>query len=348
MDMTTQFPSTDWAACSPDAQGIDPGRLAEALEYLDAEARGCGADETVVIRNGYLIWKGPEVDRVHSINSGTKTFTTTVLGLLCQDGKLSLDARAVEYVPAIADRYPSYSEITLEHLATMTSGYDGEKGELTETQPWGDPERYLEPSEPLFPAGSAYKYHDPGVHLLGYILTEVAGEPLSDFYRRRIGAPIGFTDWTWTDYGVVDGILYNNPSGIYEGGIHTSARQLARHGLLYLNRGSWAGAQLLDPAWVDLATANRVPTSLDTQWFDLRGHYGIMWWTNGVDANGKRPWPSAPEQTYAAVGAGRNYCFVIPEWQMVVVRMDGSESIGRNRSDAVLDEFLGGIGAAFV
>ena len=344
--MKTHFPSTDWTECRPEEQDLDSGRLTEALDYLAAEARGCGADETVIIRNGCLISKGSEVDRVHSINSGTKTFTTTVLGLLCGDGRLELGDTIAEYVPAIAEAYPEYAEITLAHLATMTSGYDGEFGELTDAQPWGDPERYLEPTTPLFPAGSAYKYHDAAVHLLGTILTQVGGESLAEIYRRRIGDPIGFTDWAWTDYGLVDGILTNNPSGIYEGGIHTSARQMARHGLLYLNRGRWGGTQLIDSGWVDLATTNQVPTSLDTQWFDLRGRYGFMWWTNGIGPNGRRPWPSAPERTYTSHGAGRNYCFVIPEWQMVVVRMDGSVSIDRNRDDAVWDGFLGRIAVA--
>ena len=100
------------------------------------------------------------------------------------------------------------------------------------------------------------------------------------------------------------------------------------------------------PTWVDLATTNQVPVSLDTQWFDLRGHYGYMWWTNGVGATGHRPWPSAPDRTYASVGAGRNYCFVVPEWRMVVVRMESSVSIGRNRSDPVWDGFLARLGEA--
>ena len=70
------------------------------------------------------------------------------------------------------------------------------------------------------------------------------------------------SDWTWTDYGLVDGVVMVNPSGIYQGGIHTTARQMARYGYLYLNRGNWKGRQLIDASWVDLATANRVPASL--------------------------------------------------------------------------------------
>ena len=343
---SSTFPGTDWETASPQSVGLDPDGLKRALDYLAREAGGCGVDETVVIRDGNLVWEGSRTDRVHSIDSGTKTFTTTVLGLLCQDGKLKPGDSIANHVPAIVDKYPEYADITLAHLGTMTSGYDGERGEPTDERPWGNPEQYLDPATPLFPAGSAYKYHDPGVHLLGHILTQVSGQSLADTYRQRIADAIGMAGWHWADYGIVDGILYNNPSGIYHGGVHISARQMARHGLLHLNRGNWNGRQLIDSAWVDLATTNQVPVSLDTQWFDLRGHYGYMWWTNGVDATGHRPWPSAPDRTYTSVGASRNYCFVIPEWRMVVVRMEDSTPIRRGRTDTVLDGFFERLGGS--
>ena len=46
-----------------------------------------------------------------------------------------------------------------------------------------------------------------------------------------------------------------------------------------------------------------------------------MWWTNGIDIDGNRRWPSAPPKTYTLIGNGQNYCFVVPEWNMVIVRM---------------------------
>jgi CubicO group peptidase (beta-lactamase class C family) len=202
----------------------------------------------------------------------------------------------------------------------------------------------LTPLPPLFAPGSSYKYHDPAVHLLGYILTQVAGESLKSIFKRKIADPIGMTNWDWTDYGIKDKIVFNNPSGIYGGGILITAKELARFGLLYLNRGDWDGKRLIDPNWVNQATSTQVPVSMKTKYFDLTGRYGFMWWTNGHrmngDGDGCLPWPSAPPMTYAAHGAGRNFCFVIPEWNMVIVRMDNSFRIARTKQDKLWNRFF--------
>jgi hypothetical protein len=59
-------------------------------------------------------------------------------------------------------------------------------------------------------------------------------------------------------------------------------------------------------------------------------------------ADGRRPWPSAPSKTYTAHGRGCNFCFVIPEWSMVVVRM-GTVPVSTGniaKGDRLCDEFF--------
>ena len=67
-----------------------------------------------------MVWAGPGIDKVHGVWSATKSFTSTVLGLLIDDGKATLDTPAKDYVPAMAAAYPG---VTLQHFTTMTSGY---------------------------------------------------------------------------------------------------------------------------------------------------------------------------------------------------------------------------------
>jgi len=342
------FPDADWQETTPEEQGVDSVKLNAAMDYFGKTYGGAGVSETVIIRNGYMIWKGNRIDEVHTIHSCTKTFTSTVLGLLIDDGKCSLDDLAVKYVPDLADTYPEYARISLRHLASMTSGYDGERGEKTEEKPWGDERKYLNPVKPLFAPGTAYKYHDAAVHLLGSIITRIAGEPMEDVFRRRIADPIGLKRWKWIDLGVVDGILFNSPSGIYLGGIHISAREMARYGYLYLNRGKWNGKQLISTDWVDQATVNHVPASFRALSGGGSGRYGFFWWTNGVKADGNRPWPSAPPGTYAARGGSSNYCYVIPEWNMVIVRLESAPRLSFRNSDSALDIFFGMVADAFV
>jgi CubicO group peptidase (beta-lactamase class C family) len=324
------FPVDTWQRATSQSQGIDPTILHKALNYLHINSNGVGTSEMVIVRNGYLIWEGPDSNNVHEIYSCTKTFTSTVLGLLVTEGILNTDDYATKYLPSLDAQYSEYAKIKLSHLVTMTSGYNnimGDGWKFYETDRSKHHEHvlsYITPGPPLFPAGTSFKYHDPAVHILGYILTKTAGESLEQMFRTRIANKIGIKQFTWTNYGFRDGILFNNPAGTpgsNQGGIHSCARDLARYGLLYLNEGNWNGKQIINPSFIKKATSTQVPAEMKTKYFDLTGRYGFFWWTNGKKADGTRPWPSAPAKTFAAHGAGRNFIFVIPEWSLVIVRL---------------------------
>ena len=116
----TIFPAEKWEEATPASQGVDPEKLKAAVDLL---ARTVGTDtakELVIIRNGRLIWKGDDIDKRHGVWSATKSFTSTVLGLLISDGKCTLDTRLAEVLPEMKTHYPN---VTLRHLTTMTSGY---------------------------------------------------------------------------------------------------------------------------------------------------------------------------------------------------------------------------------
>jgi CubicO group peptidase (beta-lactamase class C family) len=322
---STVFPGRDWAEAAPESQGVEGAKLKAAVAWLDTHAGPDGAKELVIIRNGYLIWKGPNADARHKIFSCSKVFTSTVLGLLVDDGKCRLDDRAIQFLPSLDDQHPAYARITLRHLASMSGGYRGVVRDVSPEQPWGDPLGYLLPQSPRYEAGAACAYHDHDVFLLGHILTRLAQQPLKEVFQRRIADPIGMTRWDWGVAGPLDnGMALNNAAGTpaKNPGIQTTALDLARLGHLYLKRGNWNGKPLLSAAFVDQATTNQVPTSrAHATGADPGGHYGLYWWTNGRQRNGQPVWPAAPPRTYAARGASANSCFVVPEWNMVIVRL---------------------------
>jgi CubicO group peptidase (beta-lactamase class C family) len=101
--------------------------------------------ELVIVRSGSLIWAGPHADACHPIWSCAKTFTSTVLGLCVEEGRCTLDTRAVEREVRLADSFPLYSRIQLPHLASMCGGYRSEVKDVREDQPWGDPMAFLNP-----------------------------------------------------------------------------------------------------------------------------------------------------------------------------------------------------------
>ncbi|KPK37639.1 MAG: hypothetical protein AMJ65_14145 [Phycisphaerae bacterium SG8_4] len=343
------FPGEDWQQVKPEAQGLDSAKLEQAISYLENNSGSDGVKELVIIRNGCMIWNGPNIDKMHGVWSLTKSFTSTVLGLLIDDDKATLDTLAKDYVPSMAS---SYYEVTLRHFTTMTSGYYAVGDKTTGSYKHGPSPTPFEPAaRPLFqPPGSRYAYWDSAMNQFANVLTRIADEPIESLLKRRIADPIGMNaaKWNWGDFGEVDGIVVNGGSGNGNKHMFISARELARFGHLFLNRGRWKDKQLISAAWVEAATKAHVPASMpleDLSGADGRGTYGYNWWANGIKADGKRKWPGAPVGTYAASGYNNNDMFVIGEWNMVIVRL-GLDQRDFPITDAIYDRFLEKVGGA--
>ena len=342
------FPAKQWEEATPESQSLDSDRLAFAVAYLREQAGSDGVDELIIIRNGRLVWQGDNIDKVHGVWSCTKCFTSTVLGLLIEDGKCSLDTAAKALMPELATNYP---DVTLRHFATMTSGYRAVGDEPRGSYRHGPSATPFIPSEqPLFtPPGSRFAYWDSAMNLFSLLLTKAAGEPLEVLFKRRIADPIGMNPkaWNWGDYATVDGCVVNGGAGNASKHIMISARELARFGHLFLNQGRWNGRQLVNSAWIGAATSVQVPKEIPwaqpESLIDGRGCYGFNWWVNGVSVNGETLWPKAPPTTFAASGHNNNKLFVVPEWSMVIVRMGLDEKDGKI-SNAAWSEFLGLVG----
>jgi CubicO group peptidase (beta-lactamase class C family) len=338
------FPGATWEEATPQSQGIDPEKLKRAIAHLEAHTGKDGARELVIIKNGRLIWKGDNIDHVHGIWSCTKSFTSTVLGLLIEDGKCALDTRAAFVLPVMREHYP---KVTLRHFTTMTSGYRAVGDETTGSYTHGPSATPFQPNaEPLFVPGTAYAYWDSAMNQIGNVLTRLAGEPLDALFKRRIADPIGMkpSAWKWGDFGVVDGLRVNGGSGNAGKHVQISARELARLGHLFLNKGRWNERQLIPEEWIREATSVQVPAATTNAWtksgINGPGQYGFNWWRNARGPDGQMLWPGAPADAFGASGHNNNKMFVIPSWRMVIVRL-GLDQGDRKWTDAEQGEFLG-------
>jgi CubicO group peptidase (beta-lactamase class C family) len=349
----TAFPDAAWEERSPASQGLDEAKLRAAVDYLQANSGRDGVRELIIVRHGYVVWRGDNIDHAHGVWSLTKSFTSTVLGLLVDEDRVSLDTRAADYVPELRAVYPG---VTLRHFTTMTSGYRAVGDEPKGTYLHGPSSSpFLPGPESLFaPPGSQYAYWDSAMNEFGLVLTRIAGESMRNYLQRKLAGPIGLAAgaWRWGVLAEVDGVEVNGGSGNAGKHVMISARELARFGLLFLNRGCWDGRQLISADWVDAATSTQVPVETPLAQpeseIDGRGVYGFNWWCNGLGADGMRKWPGAPEVTFAASGFNNNDLFVIPEWNMVVVRLGLDEQTDGKITDATYGAFLARLGAAII
>jgi len=331
------FPVADWETKEPIEVGIDAAKMQEALDYL-AENSGPNKNrELLIIRNGYAIFSGENVDSTHNIYSCSKVFTSTVLGVMTQKGKISPDSIASAYEPLLKEYYP---EVTFRHFTTMTSGYSAEgdtRWKSANSSDWSWTP--YSPDKPLFAPGSAYAYWDEAQMMFGRCLTKVLKEPMHDYLKREVTDKIGMGEWSWLTEGDADGVEINNGCNY----VHLNAKQFARFGWLFLNKGNWNGEQVISPAWIEEATRVQVPENIPVANTDRSsmigpGCYGYNWWINGKLANGELKLPGAPGDCYFATGLKNNKCIVIPGWNMVVVRLglDGNP----DDEDKVYGHFL--------
>ncbi len=195
-------------AASPEAGGFRPGALDEVGRLLDDfVARGAFPGGVVAVgRLGQLAYLRPfghltyepgspaaTTDTLYDLASLTKVVATTTMAMiLAGEGKLSLDEPVADFLPRF--RGAGKERVTVRHLLTHSSGIDWWAPLYKDIQ---GPRAYRERIEAMdlvTPPGSAEKYSDLGVILLGEILERVSGQSLEDFEQRRLFAPLGMND----------------------------------------------------------------------------------------------------------------------------------------------------------
>jgi CubicO group peptidase (beta-lactamase class C family) len=104
-------------------------------------------------------------------------------------------------------------------------------------------------------------------------------------------------------------------------GFATSARDLARFGLMTLAKGKWDGKTILaDQNYLKQATTTSQK---------LNPFYGYLWWVNRNASNKALRLPTAPADMFSANGALNRRCFVVPSRQLVVIRLGDQPAANR-------------------
>lgn len=144
------------------------------------------------------------------IGSITKTFVARVILQLADEGKVSLDRPATEYVDLpILRRIPNAGTATLRQLLNHQSGVPtwefqrdwiprGRGREMELGRIWGKTETLEYCTEDLLPAtgapGERYSYSNTNYTLLGLVIEAVTGNDAAVEIRRRILEPLGLRD----------------------------------------------------------------------------------------------------------------------------------------------------------
>lgn len=235
--------------------------------------------------------------------SMTKSVLSTVYGIMQHLGKINVKNKA----PVAAWQNDDRKEITIHNLLQMNSGLEWDENyeeisDVTKMLFLEEDMTKTQLQKPLVALpNSAWNYSSGTSNLLSGILREQLGSQQAylDFWYRELIDKIGMSSMT----------IETDLTGHYVGSSYAWAtpRDWGKLGLLYLHRGNWNGLQLFNPKWTDYITE---PTP------NSNGSYGAHFWLN---ANGR--FKDLPRNMFYADGYQGQFVFVIPDKQLVLVRM---------------------------
>lgn len=304
----------DWESSTPAGQGLDPGLVSELyVEAADLD----GLLGLLVIKDGRLIaeryYGQGGVERKNLLQSATKSVTSALVGIALDRGCLeSLDQRMLDFFPDQADRVsdPRKREITLRQMLQMRAGFPWEE---TDSTYWnalltGDYLPLVEDLPLSADPGTTFQYSNLTSHWLGVVVARACGTDLRSFAEQHLFTPLSIEAGRWTQDR--DGYF------IALGELHLTARDAARFGQLYLDRGQYRGGRVLPSDWV-AESLEPYSRSLDSggvhQGSVGRYHrdvgYGYQWWSARA---GDHPFDFA-------WGHGGQFIVVLDELDMVIV-----------------------------
>jgi CubicO group peptidase (beta-lactamase class C family) len=270
--------------------------LFRALERSPAELRGL-----VLVRHGKVAAKrfwAPygEQDPVW-VYSLSKSFCSTAVGFAVQEGLLRTDERVLSFFPeydsAAADE--NCRAMRVRDLLTMRTGHELDTtAAVIQAPDWAEaffklPVKYQ--------PGTHFVYNSGASYMLSAIVQKRCGLPIAEYLKPRLFDPLGFGPVFWD----------RSPQGVNTGGwgFMAALEDIAKFGLLYLNRGRLRGKQILNESWVDEASLPHADNSITGGPADWSRGYGYQFWRSRYGFRGD--------------GAFGQYCLILPEFDAVLV-----------------------------
>jgi len=305
--------------------------LEAAADY--SEARGGSA--VLVMYRGQIIFEeyqnGADENTATHIHSATKGFWSSMLAAAMEDGLVTgYDEIVADTITEWQDQneHPGKAEITVGHLASLSSGLSQDVDQIQGLNAQ-EPDIYQYVVDELdmnWRAGAKFQYGPSHYYAFGEFLSrkleanEQDPDPLS-YLMGRILDPIGvdYDYWERDDAG--------NPH--IPNGCNITPRNWVRYGRFILQNGQWDGVPVVDE--------DRMK-SLRTVDGPNPGHARFLW-SNGQGGYGVTPTQVAPEGSpggfifhdgycdiVAALGAGKNRMYIIPQLDAVVLRQTTREA----------------------
>ena len=308
------WPTTGWETATPVSQGMDSAKLDIAHQFAQKDPF---SRALLVIKDGYLVhesyYGSGGIDSSTNLWSCTKSVASALVGVLWDQQDISSTEL---FMADLLPQYPEFNEIKLQHVLTHTTGLSwAEEGPLWVEWIFSDDwvTHALERGHIRAP-GERFYYSSGNTHFLSALVYHRLGPPgqlakehLFDpmgIQFNPLEAPITYTNWSQYITPLPQS-WRQDPQGIEcaSFSLYLTARDMAKFGFLYLNRGRWEDRQLLSEDWVLRSTRDH-----ETNIYG-RYSYGYQWYLTKV----------AGPPAFLARGFGGQIIGVVPSLDLVVV-----------------------------
>ena len=267
----------------------------------------------LILRHGKILldeyFNGHKVEDANALYSCTKSVFSTIYGIAQDQGLLSLDQKIYDLYPDYRSKAgwsPEKDAITVGMLLSMTSGLD-----CNDAGPWGsscgvamaptsDWVAFCFGLPLIHPPGKFWMYNGTSLSLLSNLIAKKSGMSFSQFARKYLLEPLGIPGDTW--------VTGPNEVPKVDTGLFWKSRDMAKLGLLFMNKGKWEGKQIVSEAWVKAATTAHAPPGTA-----FSHNYGYLWHIKGM------MWKGQLVSVFFANGYQGQAIFVSPDADLICV-----------------------------
>ena len=333
-DMGAAAVVTDPLTLTPTSK--DDAALESALDAAFAETLEGGRNTlaVIVMHRGKIVaerYGGPVTPETPMQGwSMNKSLMATFIGRQIDQSHVQLSDSVVTALRAAgagdATGAKVHPDLTLRHLLSMTTGFDFSEryfpgDDVTDmlyrqAGMW----RSAPDTGHAFPPGEQWAYSSGDINTASLMWQQsLQGEPYPDWIHTHFSIPLAMDEI----------VLEPDASGVQVGSSYAylTPRDWARMGQLWLD--AWHGrSEVISAAWQRLAVTPGTGKGGEI--------YGLGFWLNTQN----RAFPSAPENTFHAGGNSGQFVVVMPERELVVVRLGLTLNESRADMDALLADVL--------
>jgi len=265
----------------------------------------------LIIRNDTIqyekYFKGYDNHSIVPSFSMAKSVTSILIGCAIDEGLIkSVDEPITNYIPEL--RKNGFDKVTIKHVLQMTSGI---KFNESYTNPFGDAASFyyglnlrkqIEKMNLKSEPGKTFEYVSGNTQLLGLILERsLKGKSITSYLQEKLWTPLEMEyDASWS--------IDRKRNGLEKTFccLNARARDFAKIGRLYKNKGNWNGKQIVSQKWVEEST------KLDTSDGSV-DYYQYQWWL------------PTPNEDFMAEGILGQFVYVNPTKDIIIVRLGKNE-----------------------